>query len=308
MTSRASVKTGEPKAETIPPLNPWAVRTRGSVDVSDTLPEIEDWIMGAEAVDQGNGVADAWMNLVFTHICDPAVTNCADPNGVNNQYITPSDFDALLDWLQARGLTGTQVKTIGNVMDPGATDATPPVTQISCDGGACQPSYDHSVSATLSATDTGGSGLKEIRYTTDGTRSDDLEPALQRPDHGQLDDHDQVPSVGQRRQRGGHQVADDLDRHRRSCGTTVTLTFDDGNADQMPAVQMLDDHAMEGTFFIIPGRVDRPNSPYMTWGQVQTIYDARQRDRRSHAEPPAPADAPRVSAAQRDLRRRARRS
>jgi peptidoglycan/xylan/chitin deacetylase (PgdA/CDA1 family) len=43
--------TGEPKAETIPPLNPWAVRTRGSVDVSDSLPEIEDWIMGAEAVD-----------------------------------------------------------------------------------------------------------------------------------------------------------------------------------------------------------------------------------------------------------------
>ena len=60
-------KTGQPKAETIPPLNPWAVRTRGSVDVDDTLPEIEDWIMGAEAVDQGNGVADAWMNLVFTH-------------------------------------------------------------------------------------------------------------------------------------------------------------------------------------------------------------------------------------------------
>ncbi len=26
-------KTGQPKAETIPPLNPWAVRTRGSVDV-----------------------------------------------------------------------------------------------------------------------------------------------------------------------------------------------------------------------------------------------------------------------------------
>ncbi len=36
---------------------------------------------------------------------------------------------------------------------------------------------------------------------------------------------------------------------------------------------MLDDHGMEGTFFIIPGRVDRPSSPYMTWTQVQTIYD-----------------------------------
>ena len=267
-------KTGQPKAETIPPLNPWAVRTRGSVDVDDTLPEIENWIMGAEAVDQGNGVADAWMNLVFTHICDPAVTNCADPNGDNNQYITPSDFDALLDWLQARGLTGTQVKTIGQVMNPGATDAIPPVTQISCDGGACQPSYDHSVSATLSATDTGGSGLKEIRYTTDGTDPSTSSPLYSGPiavnstttiKFRAWDNAGNVePTKSQTVTIGAAPRAN----------TTVTLSFDDGNADQMPAVQMLADHGMDGTFFIIPGRVDRPNSQYMTWAQVQTIYAA----------------------------------
>jgi hypothetical protein len=50
------------------------------------------------------------------------------------------------------------------------TDSTPPLTQISCDSTACQPGfYNHAVSATLSATDTGGSGLKEIRFTTDGS-------------------------------------------------------------------------------------------------------------------------------------------
>jgi peptidoglycan/xylan/chitin deacetylase (PgdA/CDA1 family) len=57
-----------------------------------------------------------------------------------------------------------------------------------------------------------------------------------------------------------------------SADTIVSLTFDDGNADQMPAVQMLDDHGMAGTFYIIPGRVGRPDG-YMTWSQVQTIYD-----------------------------------
>ena len=48
-------------------------------------------------------------------------------------------------------------------------DVTPPVTQIQCDGGACAPSYNHPVTATLSATEQGGGILKEIRYTTDGS-------------------------------------------------------------------------------------------------------------------------------------------
>jgi peptidoglycan/xylan/chitin deacetylase (PgdA/CDA1 family) len=161
---------GEPKAETIPPRDPWVVRTRGSVDVDDTLDEIEDWIIDAEAVDDGNGTDDAWMNLVFHHLCDPDVSDC-DGSQVDGSYITPDDFDALLDWLQARSLTGTHVKTIAQVMTPAPPqDTTAPVTQIRCDGATCQSGfYDHSVSATLSATDTGGSGLKEIRYTTNGS-------------------------------------------------------------------------------------------------------------------------------------------
>jgi hypothetical protein len=163
---------GEPDAETIPPKNPWDVRTRGSVDVEDTLSEIKDWIMKAEAVDAGNGPADAWIPLVFHHICDPEVTDCSDPDGVDDQYITPSDFDALLDWIQARALTGTDVKTIGEVMTgQQSQDTTPPVTQIKCDNATCQSGfYNHNVSATLTATDnSGGSGVKEIRYTTNGS-------------------------------------------------------------------------------------------------------------------------------------------
>jgi hypothetical protein len=143
------------------------------VDVSDTLPEVEDWIMDAEALSR-NTDAPTSMNLVFHHLCDPAVTNCSDPNGVDDQYMTPSDFNALLSWLQARESTGTEVKTIAEMMGaqppPPPQDTTPPVTQIKCDGAACQSGfYNHTVSATLSATDTGGSGLKEIRYTTNGT-------------------------------------------------------------------------------------------------------------------------------------------
>ena len=50
------------------------------------------------------------------------------------------------------------------------SDTTPPTTTISCNGLTCATGYyNAAVSATLSATDMGGSGLKEIRYTTDGS-------------------------------------------------------------------------------------------------------------------------------------------
>jgi peptidoglycan/xylan/chitin deacetylase (PgdA/CDA1 family) len=169
--------TGEPKADTIPPRNTWLIRTRGSVDVNDHLDEIEDWIVDAEAAGQ---TQPAWITLVFHHLCDPDVTSaCDDPDEVDGSYITPSDFDALLDWLEARESMGTHVKTIGEVMTP---DTTAPVTQISCDGTTCQSGfYNHSVSVTLSATDTGSSGLKEIRYTTNGSNPTTSSPLYTGP-------------------------------------------------------------------------------------------------------------------------------
>jgi hypothetical protein len=164
----SSISMGEwPGAETIPPLNRWAIRTPGSIDANDTLPEIQDFITDAEAIDAGNGSLGAWVPLVFHHICDPNVSDCDDPNGVDGQYITPSDFDALLDWLELREPSGTRVETVAQVIDP---DTQVPTSQISCDGGPCQAGfYGHPVVATLSATDPGSSGLKGVRYTTDGS-------------------------------------------------------------------------------------------------------------------------------------------
>ena len=166
---------GEPKADTIPPEDQWLVRTRGSVDVNDTLPEIEDWITDAEAVDAGNGSADAWFTLVFHHLCDPTVgTDCSDPNGVDDQYITPQDFETLLDFLQAHQ-PATLVRPMAQVMDP-----IPPSSQISCNGTTCQPSaYGNPASVTFSANDTGGSGIsgvRGIRYTTDGSTPNGSSP------------------------------------------------------------------------------------------------------------------------------------
>ena len=47
-------------------------------------------------------------------------------------------------------------------------DASLPTSSLQCDAGACASWYENPVSVTLSASDT-GSGLNEIRYTTDGS-------------------------------------------------------------------------------------------------------------------------------------------
>ena len=168
--------TGEPDADTIPPRNPWVLPTPGSIDIDDTLPNIKQWIMDAEAA---GASGHSWINLVIHHLCDPDVTDCSDPSGVDDAYITPQDFDSLLDWLQPRALTGTHVKTVEEVMTGSAPqDTTAPVSSIKCNGASCSSGfYNAAVSATLSATDnTGGSGLKEIRYTTDGSNPTSSSP------------------------------------------------------------------------------------------------------------------------------------
>ncbi|MEU4672875.1 polysaccharide deacetylase family protein [Amycolatopsis sp. NPDC023774] len=52
----------------------------------------------------------------------------------------------------------------------------------------------------------------------------------------------------------------------------VVLTFDDGNADQMSALPILQKYNMKGTFYIISGSVGAPN--YLTQANLQTIKGA----------------------------------
>lgn len=146
-------------AETIPPADVWGVMTAENPQETTSLETIEGYITAAE--NHGGG----WVILVFHDIC----TGC-------NQYSTPqSTLQALLDWLQPRAANGTVVKTMADVIggplqpSPGTADTTPPTSSIACNGGPCSSAYGGSVQVTMSATDTGGSGLEAIRYTTDGT-------------------------------------------------------------------------------------------------------------------------------------------
>lgn len=48
-------------------------------------------------------------------------------------------------------------------------DTVAPTTAVTCNGSACQATYPGSVTVGLPATDAGGSGVAQTRYTTDGT-------------------------------------------------------------------------------------------------------------------------------------------
>lgn len=51
--------------------------------------------------------------------------------------------------------------------------------------------------------------------------------------------------------------------------TVVSLTFDDGNADQMSALPIMNKYNAKGTFYIISGAIGAPN--YLTQANLQTI-------------------------------------
>lgn len=86
-------------AESIPPKNPYEVRTPASIRPEYNLDQIKTMVTQAE--DGGGG----WVPLVFHHICDA----CTD----NSMSLT--DFTTLMDWLQTRPAT-TTIKTVDEVV------------------------------------------------------------------------------------------------------------------------------------------------------------------------------------------------
>jgi peptidoglycan/xylan/chitin deacetylase (PgdA/CDA1 family) len=155
-----TVCTSCPYAETIPPRYPYYLRTPEPATSSTTLSDLETYITNAET--HGGG----WVILVFHGICD---NSCTSTNS-----LSPSILTTFLDWLQPRSGNGTVVRTVGQVMNgtsPPGPDTAPPTTTITCNGAACSSGWYSTVPVTiaLSATDTGGSGVAQTKYTLDGT-------------------------------------------------------------------------------------------------------------------------------------------
>lgn len=150
-----------PYAETVPPADAYATRAAWPEVTSDTtLDTVEKMVTVAET--NGGG----WVQIIFHDICD----------GCQPYAWSAQNLQAFLDWLAPRASQGTVVKTVAQVIggplqgSPGTADQVSPTSSISCSGSTCASGwYPGPVQVALAASDTGGSGLEAIRYTTDGS-------------------------------------------------------------------------------------------------------------------------------------------
>ncbi|GIF21859.1 peptidoglycan/xylan/chitin deacetylase (PgdA/CDA1 family) [Actinoplanes tereljensis] len=101
-------------AETVPPLDAYAIRTPDDVEVTTTLAELQDLVERAE-------VTGGWLPFNFHHICD---------TGCPAESISASVLDAFLTWLAPRTAVGTTVETVNDVIGGTVAAAVSPTAPL----------------------------------------------------------------------------------------------------------------------------------------------------------------------------------
>jgi hypothetical protein len=111
-----------PVANTVPPADPYAVRTVNAVKKSTKLATLERYVLDAEAAAQSDG--SAWTIFVFHHLCD---AHCGP------YVVSAAKFDAFLDFLQTEAANGVVVETMAQVIGGSAKGPCDPVIGTGCD-------------------------------------------------------------------------------------------------------------------------------------------------------------------------------
>jgi peptidoglycan/xylan/chitin deacetylase (PgdA/CDA1 family) len=95
-------------SESIPPADPYHVRTPGYQPNPISLQQLKDWVTQAEPV-------GGWVPLVFHNICGPP---CPDPRA-DASSVSAADFAAFAQWLNGEVARGAvEVKTVRAVISP----------------------------------------------------------------------------------------------------------------------------------------------------------------------------------------------
>lgn len=103
-----------PRTESIPPADPYAIRTPDDIESTMTLSQLENLITDAEAT-------GGWIPFNLHHVCPTGSSGCPV------QSIDPSVFNQLLGWLQPRATLGTYVRTVQQVLGGPVNPAVAPI-------------------------------------------------------------------------------------------------------------------------------------------------------------------------------------
>jgi peptidoglycan/xylan/chitin deacetylase (PgdA/CDA1 family) len=151
-------------ADTLPPGDAYNLRT---IDVDapnpKTLSDMQNFVSAASS--HGGGL----LVLTFHEVCNQSDANFSSCMST----WSPVDTSVLGPFIgnagqQGGAPAGVSVQTVRDAIN--TPDSTPPTSNALCDGAPCQASpYGGSVRVSLSASDPGGSGVKRIFYTTDGS-------------------------------------------------------------------------------------------------------------------------------------------
>jgi peptidoglycan/xylan/chitin deacetylase (PgdA/CDA1 family) len=219
------------------------------------------------ATDSGSGVASTHYTTDGSDptLASPAYTGAFSVNGVNTS--TTVKFRS---W----DIAGN-AEAVNSQVIQAPPDTAPPATTIACNNAACSASpYVASVSVTLSATDSGGSGVDKTYYTTDGstpTTSSSVYTGaftLSTPGTYSLQFFS-TDKAGNAEQVESQQI------QVVPVTTKVSLTFDNGTVSQytLGYQQALAPHAAHATFFVSSGTVG-VSANTMTWAQLSTLSGA----------------------------------
>jgi hypothetical protein len=113
-----------PFANTVPPADPYAVRTVNAIKKSTKLTTMERYVSAAENAARTDGTA--WTIFVFHHLCG-AHDHCG------TYVISPEKFEAFLQFLQAEAGNGVVVETMQQVIGGTVRGPCDPVSGLGCD-------------------------------------------------------------------------------------------------------------------------------------------------------------------------------
>ena len=217
---------------------------------------------------------DIGSSLASTHYTtdgsDPTLASPTYSGAFNVNGSSASTTVKFRSWDYAGNAEATNTQVI-----QAPADTTAPTTTISCNAAACLTSpYVDSVTVSLSATDTGGSGLASTYYTTDGSAPTTSSTVYSKP--FQLSSpatynikffSTDVAGNSEPVQSQAVQVV--------PVTTKVSLTFDNGTVSQytLGYLQALQPHNAHASFFVNSGTVSVSGN-IMTWAQLGTLSAA----------------------------------